>query len=98
MINAIIDKQIDIGTAALISVICLALVIAILIVIVIVSGLFSKGIIKVDSMENINPKPQNKILEEDEDAVAASVVATIDFYNEFKKDARLVSIEKIDEE
>ena len=52
----------------------------------------------VDKKTNINPRKENSLLNDDEDAVAAALVATIDFYKEYKKDARLVSIRRVEED
>ena len=49
-----------------------------------------KVIIKVDSKKNINPRVENKILEEDEDAVVAAMVASIDYYYETKFNDQLI--------
>lgn len=80
----------------LVSLIAIVMVFAILLIIILISGGFSKGLEIVDSKTHINPKEENKILETDEDAVVASLVATIDFHKETKKNARLVSIKRID--
>ena len=53
---------------------------------------------KVNYVTKINPQESNKILEEDKDAVIATLVATIDYHKEFNSDAKVVSVEKIDEE
>ena len=45
---------------------------------------------------NILPKEENKLLETDKDAVVAALVATIEFNKETGKDAKLVSIKRID--
>ena len=52
---------------------------------------------KVDAMIDIKPRPENKILDEDKDAVVAALTATIDFHKETGKNAEIKSIEKIDE-
>lgn len=85
------------GDAALASLFAVLIVFAVLIIIIFISWLFSKGINKVTTTTNICPREENKLLEEDEDAVIALLAATIDFNKEFNKDARLVKIEKIDE-
>ena len=53
---------------------------------------------KVNYVTKINPQESNKILEEDKDAVIATLVATIDYHKEFNSDSKVVSIERIDEE
>ena len=52
---------------------------------------------KAESKVQIKPRPENKILEDDKDAVAAVLTATIDFHKETGKDAEVKSIERIDE-
>ena len=51
---------------------------------------------KIDSKTKIMPRPENKLLETDEDAVVALLVATIDFEKETNKDSNLISIKRID--
>lgn len=84
--------------AFIISLIAIILVFLVLTVIIFVASIFSTILIKVDNKKNINPRPENAILSEDEDAVVALLVATIDYKKETKKDARLVKISRIDEE
>ncbi len=80
---------VDSIVVALIAIIIVFLVLSIIIV---VTNIFSRVIIKINKKKNINPRIENKILSEDEDAVVATIVATMDYYNETKKNARLVSI------
>ena len=84
--------------AFIVSLIAIILVFLVLTVIIFVASIFSTILIKVDNKKNINPRPENAILSEDEDAVVALLVATIDYKKEMKKDARLVKISRIDEE
>ena len=53
---------------------------------------------KINYATKINPSPENKILEEDKDAVVATLVATIDYQREFNTDVKVNSVELIDEE
>ena len=53
---------------------------------------------KINCATKINPSPENKILEEDKDAVVATLVATIDYQREFNTDVQVNSVELIDEE
>ena len=46
---------------------------------------------------NILPRKENAILASDEDAIVAALTAVIDFHKETKKDARIVSITRIEE-
>ena len=85
-----------IGEVLLISVIAIAIVFTILALIITICGAFSKGIEIVDKKTKILPREENALLEKDQDAVVASLVATIEFNKEFKKDARLVSIKRED--
>lgn len=87
---SIVDSLIVSGIAILV-------VFIVLIIIILACGGFKKGIDKVEEKININPRPENEILKTDEDAVVAALVATIDFNKETGKDARLVSIEKVEE-
>ncbi len=82
----------------IISVISILIVFLVLITIIAIAGLFSKIIVSIDNKKKINPRIENKLLEEDEDAVAATIVASIDFYNETKKHAKLVSISRSKED
>ena len=90
------DNDVNFGNSLLISLVAILIVFLILVIIILVSGAFSKAINAVNAKNNILPREENKILAEDEDAVAAALVATIDFYNSEKKDAKLVSIERVD--
>ena len=97
MAFAIYDtSSFSIVDSLLVSAIAIIMVFAILLIIILISGGFSKGLELVDKKTKINPREENKILESDEDAVVASLVATIDFHKETKKNARLVSIKRID--
>ena len=51
----------------------------------------------VDNKTNIKPRKENKLLEDDEDAVVATIVASMDFYRETNKHARLVKITREEE-
>ena len=90
------DSEVNFAKSLLIAVVAILIVFLILVVIVLISGVFSKVMAEIEKKTNICPSEENKILEKDEDAVAAALVATIDFYKSEKKDARLVSIKRID--
>lgn len=85
-----------IGEVLLISLIAILIVFGILLIIITICSAFSKGIEIADKKTKILPREENALLEKDPDAVVASLVATIEFHREFKKDARLVSIKRID--
>lgn len=86
----------NIGQVLLISVIAIAIVFTILGIIILICSGASKCIEISEKKTKILPKPQNALLEEDEDAVVASLIATIEFHKQTKQNARLVSIERID--
>ena len=81
----------------LVSLIAIVIVFIVLTIIIFITGGFSKTIELYDSKTKINPRPENSILETDEDAVVAALVATIDFNKTTGKSARLVSIERLDD-
>ena len=83
--------------ALLVTLIAMLLVFLVLILIIVVTHGIKIGVNKGDGLMHINPKKENKLLEEDEDAVVAALTATIDFNKETGKDAKLKHIEKIDE-
>jgi len=91
-------EQFGILDSLLVSLIAIAVVFVVLTIIIIACGGAQKCIDVADSKSNIKPRPENSILKEDQDAVVAVLVATIDFNKETGKDAHLVSVTKIDEE
>lgn len=91
-------EQFTILDALLVSLIAIVVVFIVLTIIILVCGGAQKCIDVTESKTNIKPRPENSILEEDEDAVIAVLTATIDFNKETGKDAHLISVKKIDEE
>lgn len=83
--------------ALVITLISILLVFVVLIIIIIITHGINFGVNKAVATNNILPKEENKLLNEDPDAIVASLVATIDFNKETGKNAKLVSIQKIDE-
>ncbi|MCF0118075.1 MAG: OadG family protein [Bacilli bacterium] len=81
----------------LVAFMAIVMVFAILLLVIAITSGFSKTISVVDAKNNILARPENKILDEDEDAVVATLVATIDFHKETGKDANVVSVTRIDE-
>lgn len=86
---------IDSIVVAVISIVIVFLVLALIIAI---ASIFSKIIMNVNKRKFINPRIENKLLEEDEDAVVAAIVASMDYYKETKKHARIVSVTREEEE
>ena len=83
--------------ALLVSGIAIVIVFFILALIIFVSWIFQIGIEKINASTKILPEPQNKILDEDEDAVAAVMAAIIDFNKQTGKDVKVVSVTKVED-
>ena len=90
-------ENIRIIDALLVALIAIIVVFLVLIIIISITHLFQKGLEVVDKYTTISPKEENKILNEDEDAVVAVLTATIDFYKETGKEANVKSITKIED-
>ena len=89
-------EKIGAGEAVLIAVIAIIIVFLVLGVIIFATSLFQKGLDEVERRTQIHPRKENEILNVDEDAVIAVLVATIQFYKETNKDAKVISITKVD--
>ena len=89
-------ESIGAGEALLIAIIAIVIVFIVLGAIILATYLFQKGIDVVETKTQIKPRKENEILNEDEDAVVSVLVATIEFYKETGKDARVISITKVD--
>ena len=83
--------------ALVVSISAIAVVFLVLILIIFISWLFQRGLETINTSTKILPEPQNKILEEDEDAVAAVMAAIIDFNKQTGKDVRVVSVTKVED-
>ena len=92
-----VSNDLNAGEALLIAVIAILIVFLVLSVIIFVTFLLQKSMEKINAKTNILPKEENKILSEDENAVIASLVATMEFYRETGKDVRIVSIKRIED-
>ena len=97
MIIYSVSNDLNAGEALLIAVISILIVFLVLSVIIFVTFLLQKSMEKINAKTNILPQEENKILSEDENAVIASLVATMEFYRETGKDVRIVSIKRIEE-
>lgn len=93
-----IGQEFGIIDSLIVTLISVVIVFLVLAIIIAIAGIFSKGINAIDYRRNINPRPENSLLNEDEDAVVAVLIATMDYHRETKKDARLVRITRIEEE
>lgn len=90
--------KVGIGDSLLIALVAILIVFAVIVIIILATSAVQKGTDFVAGKMSIMPRPENKILKEDQDAVVAVLTATIDFNKETGKNARVVSITKIDEE
>ena len=90
-------ENIGIGEALLIALIAIIIVFTVLVLVIAITHLIQKGMKAVDRFTTIMPREENKILDEDEDAVVAILVATIEFYKETGKEARVKSITRIED-
>ena len=92
-----IGENFGIIDSFIVAFIAILIVFLVLIVIIAIASLFSKVIVNINNKKHINPRIENKILDEDEDAVAAVIAASIDYYSETKKHARLVRVTREEE-
>ena len=85
-------ESMTVGEAFLVAFVAILIVFLVLGIIIFVTWLMQKGMEKIDAATNILPREENKILNEDPNAVVAALVATMEFYRETGKDVRIVSI------
>lgn len=91
------NEPVSVGNSLLIAVIAIFIVFLVLSIIIFITWLLQKSMEKINAKTNILPREENKILSEDENAVVASLVATMEFYRETGKDVRIVSIKRIED-
>jgi Na+-transporting methylmalonyl-CoA/oxaloacetate decarboxylase gamma subunit len=82
------------GDAAILSVFCIAIVFLILVII----SLILMGMNKIRALDVKEKVKMKDGTELDEDAMAAVLVATLDYRREYKEDVKVVSCELIEEE
>lgn len=90
-------ESFQITDALVIALIAILIVFVVLTVIILVTTGVQKGMEAVEAKTKILPKKENKILDEDSDAVIAALVAVIDFHKETGKDAEIISIKKVED-
>ena len=90
-------ENMNVGEALLVALIAIFIVFLVLSIIILFTFLLQKSMEVIDAKTNILPKEENKILSEDENAVVAALVATMEFYRETGKDVRIVSIKRIED-
>ena len=89
--------DISIGEAFLIALVAILIFFMVLAIIIFVTWSMQKGMEKIEAKTNIMPREENKILSEDENAVVAALVASMEFYRETGKEPRIVSIKRIED-
>ncbi len=90
-------EKIGVADSLLVALIAIVIVFLVLSIIIFITYLFQKGIEVEEKKTKILPKKENEILNNDEDAVVATLVATIEFYKETGKDAKVISIKRIED-
>ena len=90
-------ENMNVGEAFLVALVAIFIVFLVLSIIILFTFLLQKSMEKINAKTNILPKEENKILSEDENAVVAALVATMEFYRETGKDVRIVSIKRIED-
>ena len=90
-------ESLNVGEAFLVALIAIVIVFLVLAIIIFITWAMQKGMEKIDASTNILPKEENKILSEDQNAVVAALVASMEFYRETGKEVRIVSIKRIAE-
>lgn len=90
-------ENMSVGEAFLVAIIAIFIVFLVLAIIIFITWLMQKSMEKIDAKTNILPREENKILSEDENAVVAALVASMEFYRETGKEVRIVSIKRIED-
>ena len=98
MLRTFLDPNIGVPESLLVSLLAILIVFGVLALIIGATTGIQAINDKINYVTKINPSPENKILEEDKDAVVATLVATIDYQKEFNTDVKVNSVELIDEE
>ena len=91
------NETVNVGNAILIALVAILIVFLVLGIIISVTFALQKSMEKIDAKTNILPREENKILSEDDNAVVAALVATMEFHRETGKDVRIVSIKRIED-
>ena len=91
------NETVNVGNAILIALVAILIVFLVLAIIISVTFALQKSMEKIDAKTNILPREENKILSEDENAVVAALVASMEFYRETGKEPRIVSIKRVED-
>lgn len=100
---AILDgSQRDFGNGAIVCLVAILIVFSVLLVIILATSVVSIIINKLQSKAKVEPVMNNPVSKSslaidvnDEDMMAAILVATIDYRNEVKQDVRVVSVREV---
>jgi Na+-transporting methylmalonyl-CoA/oxaloacetate decarboxylase gamma subunit len=105
LLTALIDgNRRNLGDGALVSVMAIILVFSILAIIILTTFLIGKAIEKYSKVEKKEQKPVATAPQstntvpvnlDDEDAIVATLVASIDFRQQTKKDIKVISVKEI---
>ena len=98
MLRIFLSRDISVPESLLVSLLAILIVFGVLALIIGATSGIQAINDKINYVTKINPSSENKILEEDKDAVVATLVATIDYQREFNTDVKVNSVELIDEE
>ena len=90
-------ESMNVAEALLVAVIAIFIVFLVLAIIIFITWSMQKGMEKIDASTNMLPRDENKILSEDQNAVVAALVASMEFYRETGKEVRIVSIKRIED-
>ena len=90
-------ESMNVGEAILVAIVAIFIVFLVLGIIIFVTWSMQKGMEKIEAKTNILPREENKILSEDDNAVTAALVASMEFYRETGKEPRIVSIKRIED-
>ena len=97
---ALLPEKIEFTTGLLVALLAIAIVFSVLVLVIFcVKFLYVFFKNKKDKVEEVIETPKAPVVKsteiKDEDMMVAALIATIDFNNETKEDARLVSIKQI---
>lgn len=90
-------ENFDVVDSLVVSLIAIAIVFFVLILLIVITSAVNFGAKKITGLTKIDAREENKILDEDPDAVVAVLTATIDFNKETGKNANVVSVTRIED-
>lgn len=90
-------EEMTIPQSLIVALIAIVIVFLVLSLLIFIAWIINLGMEKVIASTSILPKEENKILAEDDDAVAAVLAATIDFHKETGKNPEIKSVTRIED-